>query len=175
MCLEKRTGAARTSTLSTPNIPAQGLRLRAVNSCLPICPLLLVRRYSFSLYPVRFFSHRAFSTEEVFNEICHFVYICHCPAFCHCSAFCHFLYTATPHSALCHFLHVGHVGQFLFQPYALASRLRGCVRVTRTSIRDDPVDPGDIHSRDIDRGTLSSCIYTWLRARHLLDKTIERR
>ena len=48
----------------------------------------------------------------------------------------------------------------------LSNRLTISVRVTRTSIRDDPVDLGDIHSRDMDRGRLSSCIYTWLRARH---------
>ena len=148
---EPRPQSESASSTPNPNLHAEDSGPRTLAASHQFMSFILpsaVRRYSFSLYPVRFFSHRVFSMEEVFNEICHF------------------LYTATPHSALCHFLHVSHVGQFLFQPHALASRLRGCVRVTRTSIRDDPVDPEDIHSRDMDRGILSSCIYTWLRAQH---------
>ena len=56
------------------------------------------------------FLPQGFCTEKVFNEVCY------------CSVY----------RPVCH---VGHVGQFLFQPHATASRLRGCVRVTWTSIR----------------------------------------
>ena len=143
-----------------PKIPAHGLWLQAINSCLSFCFCCL---YSDTLFPfirsafspIGFLARKRFLTRSAI-----FLYICHCPAFCyfycHCSAFCH----------LPQALFIGHVGQFLSQPHALASWLRGCVRVTRTSIRDDPLDPADIHSRDMHRGRLYSCIYTWLRARH---------
>ena len=47
------------------------------------------------------------------------------------------------------------------------------VRVTRTSIRDDPVDPGDIHSRDMDRVDFPPVFIPGLEPG--IDKTIETR
>ena len=85
------------------------------------CFLLFVRRHSFSLY-LPLFSHRVFAQKRFLMRSAIVLFIGQCAM-------------SANVAIVLHVRHVSHVGQFLFQPHATASRLRGCVGVTWTSIR----------------------------------------